>query len=729
MTRLYGTSSKVILRSATWSIVAFGGVGKTSLAINWRHRNGAPGAARVLGWSFYSQGAKEDSQASADPFLDHALREWFGMTDPPKDSWQRGEKLAEFIRRERTLLILDGLEPLQFPPGPQIGRLKDLGMVALLKELAAASPGLCICTSRLPLNDLEDYGNAGVFPIDLDDLTPESGAHYLRTLGVNGTEDELQAASKDFGKNALALTLLGNYLVKRRGGDVRRRDTVPPILTEDVDKGRQGAHARRMFREYELVFNGTPELVILLTLSLFDRPADEDALRVLREHDPILHGLSDDYWAGALENLRDARLLFPYSNPNGPLDCHPLVREHFSERFRDSDPDVFREAHARLYEHYSKQAPHRPDTLEEMTPLLYAVYHGCQAGKHGKALEDIYRERILRRDKWFLIRNLGALGVDLSLLASFFESVWRTPVADLTRADQAWVKGRAGYAFRSVGRLSEAPDLMQAGADAHCKLEAWEHAAIELGNLSRLHLDLGNIADAIGTARRSIECADRSGAHFPQVFTRATLGGCFHQSGNLAEAGLLFDDAERIQAQRPERPKLYAAYGYQYCELLLDQGRTSEVVGRATQTLVWHEEEKGWVLQEALDHLSLGRADAAGTAESSGHLDQAVNSLRRAGQIQYLPLGLLARAAHFRHTYDFTKAQNDLDEVRILATRCGMRLFLTDYHLEKARLFLARNEPNSALPHHEAAKKLVEDTGYHRRNPELAELASQLTAS
>src|ERR1700682_1598149 len=97
------------------SIVAFGGVGKTSLAINWWHRNGAPGAVRILGWSFYSQGAAEDRQASADPFLDYALREWFGVSDPPKNSWQRGERLAKLIRRERTLLILDGLEPIQFP--------------------------------------------------------------------------------------------------------------------------------------------------------------------------------------------------------------------------------------------------------------------------------------------------------------------------------------------------------------------------------------------------------------------------------------------------------------------------------------------------------------------------------------------------------------------------------------------------------------------------------------
>jgi hypothetical protein len=103
-----------------------------------------------------------------------------------------------------------------------------------------------------------------------------------------------------------------------------------------------------------------------------------------------------------------------------------------------------------------------------------------------------------------------------------------------------------------------------------------------------------------------------------------------------------------------------------------------------------------------------------------------VSGLRRAGQLAYLPRGLLARAAHFRHIHEWDKAQHDLDEVRVLATRCGMRLHLTDYHLEQARLLLAQEKPADARPHYESAKKLVEETGYHRRDPELAELRSQL---
>ena len=66
------------------------------------------GAERVYCWSFYSQGTS-DRAASADLFIDQALR-WFGDSVPTAGSpWDKGERLAGYIRQERTLLILDGL--------------------------------------------------------------------------------------------------------------------------------------------------------------------------------------------------------------------------------------------------------------------------------------------------------------------------------------------------------------------------------------------------------------------------------------------------------------------------------------------------------------------------------------------------------------------------------------------------------------------------------------------
>jgi hypothetical protein len=105
------------------TIVAWGRVGKSTLLNNWLRRMAAEqyrSAQLVFGWSVYRQGISGDT-SSADEFLDAALH-WFGDPDPRLGTaWEKGERLAKLISRRRTLLVLDGLEPLQNPPGPQEG--------------------------------------------------------------------------------------------------------------------------------------------------------------------------------------------------------------------------------------------------------------------------------------------------------------------------------------------------------------------------------------------------------------------------------------------------------------------------------------------------------------------------------------------------------------------------------------------------------------------------------
>jgi hypothetical protein len=44
------------------------------------------------------------------------LRSWSNLS-----AWEKGERLAKLVAHRRTLLVLDGLEPLQNPPGIQEG--------------------------------------------------------------------------------------------------------------------------------------------------------------------------------------------------------------------------------------------------------------------------------------------------------------------------------------------------------------------------------------------------------------------------------------------------------------------------------------------------------------------------------------------------------------------------------------------------------------------------------
>ena len=97
-------------------------------------------AELVFGWSFYRQGTSGDT-SSADEFLDAALT-WFGDPDPRLGTaWEKGERLAKLVAPRRTLLVLDGLEPLQNPPGPQEGRLREPSLQALLTRACSLQYG------------------------------------------------------------------------------------------------------------------------------------------------------------------------------------------------------------------------------------------------------------------------------------------------------------------------------------------------------------------------------------------------------------------------------------------------------------------------------------------------------------------------------------------------------------------------------------------------------------
>src|SRR5580704_15701764 len=236
-TRLFGRDADLDWIEACWAegahvatIVAWGGVGKSALVNAWLARlrdAGWRGAERVYGWSFYSQGT--DRQTSADAFIEEALR-WFGDADPRAGSpWDKGERLASLVRRDRALLVLDGVEPLQWGPRPEVGRLKDPALEALVRELGAKNAGLCVMTSRVEVADLEGLAGEKVRALKLDHLGPESGAELLAARGAKGAVEELRAASLEYGGHCLALTLLGSYLRKAHEGDIRARGEIPPL--------------------------------------------------------------------------------------------------------------------------------------------------------------------------------------------------------------------------------------------------------------------------------------------------------------------------------------------------------------------------------------------------------------------------------------------------------------------------------------------------------------------
>ncbi|MEL6898300.1 MAG: ATP-binding protein [Planctomycetota bacterium] len=135
-----------------------GGESKTSLVATWMAELAVKdwrGAERIIDWSFYRQGTKDQTAATAEFFIHQTLID-LGDPNPTEGGpIDRAARLAELIKERRTLLVLDGLEPLQYPPGAMQGALKDAGMATFVDcspSTAFDGSGPVICWAK-PAND------------------------------------------------------------------------------------------------------------------------------------------------------------------------------------------------------------------------------------------------------------------------------------------------------------------------------------------------------------------------------------------------------------------------------------------------------------------------------------------------------------------------------------------------------------------------------------------------
>jgi len=504
---LFGRQKELKMLDEAWesgtlnvvSLVAYGGVGKSTLVNKWREQMAADndrGARRVFAWSFYSQGTGE-RVTSADIFIAEALT-WFGDPEMAKSNasaWDKGGRLADLVRQEKTLLLLDGMEPLQSYLVIERGKIKDPALQVLVTELARENPGLCVITTRENVADLSDFGTTAQ-QTDLEQISAEAGRALLRVGGVQGTDAELEGTARDFGLHALALNLLAAYLHDIPGHHISYAAEIPD-LDVPLEKGK---HPRRVMAAFANRFGDSAEVDTLHILGMFSSPANKEEIAAVRAAPPIpgltehLENISDTVWLQVVNHLRRVKLIAPESSHRpDTLDCHPLLREHFGEQLKKANPAAWRAGNNRLYEWYKSSAKELPDTLEEMAPLYAAVLHGCQAGRHQDAFLDVYWKRIARGEEFFATKKLGAFGTDLAALSDFFASPWRKPVDGLREDYKGFVLAQAGLCLRALGRLAEAAQPMQASLDMYIAQQNWKATAITSSNLSELYLTLGDV--------------------------------------------------------------------------------------------------------------------------------------------------------------------------------------------------------------------------------------------
>jgi hypothetical protein len=233
-------------------------------------------------------------------------------------------------------------------------------------------------------------------------------------------------------------------------------------------------------------------------------------------------------------------------------------------------------------------------------------------------------------------------------------------------------------------------------------------------DISQISLRLGHISQARDFANEAIRIEPMIEDEWSEMRSLLTLADCQLQAGELAAAGTSLVSADRKQWQYGDRLFDDPILATQCAAVLLAHNGHRMVLFRAQQAL-----DRGvcsqWPLGLGAIYLSLALAEQENPAAAKRNLTLAIQFCRRSGAIEYEALTLLSRAT-----------DADLAEVNRIATRSGMRLLLTDYHLAIAR---REHDKSKALEHLEKAESLIQETGYHRRDPEASQLRQQLVGA
>jgi predicted ATPase len=418
---------------------AFGGVGKSTLSRRWlEQRFSKDTCTRFKGCSFYSQGVSNNS--SSEQYIVDTLQE-LGLPEPSKlgSPWSRGTELAKRLASDNTVLVLDGLEPFQYGPGPTDagGHLRDEGIRGLLASLLALrgpSRVFCVITSRLKLEGLKLNKSD---QRELEVLSETNAMELLRLRGVDASDQELRGAAQYLGYHPLALVLAASYFRTFENGGLRNLSHINLL---DVPT-KEGRHAKSVMSAYEVALKhdeSNRELELLYLFGLFDRAIQRAWLLELIAK-PTIDGLTDTLVDSSLEEIQQSLMKLArwglISEGDGPeasaIDNHPLVREYFGDRLNSISSKAFKAGHARVFEILKATSEVLPKTLQEMTPLFLCVNHGCKAGLLVRAFDEVYQPRIFQGPHHFAMQKLGAVRSLIGVLAPFFDDGnWEKPIEE-----------------------------------------------------------------------------------------------------------------------------------------------------------------------------------------------------------------------------------------------------------------------------------------------------------
>jgi transcriptional regulator with XRE-family HTH domain len=741
---VFGREHDISLLDQAWrdtdvnviQLTGFGGIGKSTTVAAWLSqlaKERYKGSKRVYAWSFYWQGAASDIKSSGDFFIEHALN-WFGDPNPIQGTpWAKAGRLVRLIRASKTLLILDGLEPLQHRPGPRVGQIDNPAVALLIKELACENSGLCVITSRLPIADLASFDDGRICSHLVESLSREASIELLKSLGVKGSGADFSRAVDMYSGHALSLSLLAGYLAVVHKGNLSKYGELHSLLDDEI----YADHARTLMQAYLDWFSCSMAGELLYLVGMFDRSVsmpDLAALCLENEIEGLTNKLakaSQPDWLYCVKQLTYSRILTrDFRGGQTYLDCHPLVRDFISETLSQKFPEIWQSGNQAIFLHLQDKAASCPESNTDLEPLFRAVIHGTQAGLY----EDAFALYFLKVKNSYAMLTKGSHYADQACIRSFFVNEWTETHPNLSEDSKFRIIASAAANLMSLGRIDEAIEPSFSSLNWLQEKEQWLEALGIAGPLVSMLIAAGKLQEALKLVE---ELSGKASATKNLVLIangESFLAYIKYLMGHNQSAQEYFAASDKIISQpSPSSPVTFPTISSYYCKFLLDSGDSDAALARALKTQAWRE-DKTW--QVAIDTTSLLASDLmvlgliflerGDLVNAKLYLEKQVELLQSDDEWLYLPTGLNARSKYYLKTADFKAAHNDLALAAEISIRTGAKFSEWETYLNYCVLYLAQSDLDEARLFYDKTIKLESMADYKFRSKEMSAIASQL---
>ncbi len=687
------------------ALIGWGGFGKSALVRKWygslmKNKIKPDG---IFWWGFYR-----------NPYLERFLEELLrylsqGRIDlsEVKTSWQKVERIKEFITEREYLIVLDGLEVMQKEEGEEFGAMKDREFQEILRFIVDSDfKGLCLITTRFPMEDIETYSSYQ--SCGVEGLSKEDTKLLFQKIGVMGNDDEIDAVWDDFKGHTLSLVLLANYLGK--GGDIKEAREIPPFYKDEE----AGGKAHRMLLWYDKQLNENQRQFMKI-FSLFRQAIGEAEF-----NEVFLKKIKMEpfHFKRMVDNLYQRRLIS--KGPGNTYTTTPLIKSYFEAVF---DEEEKKACHKSIYEYFGKIAKDLPKTLEEMQPLFEQVYYGTSAGLYDEVCEDVYWEKIYRRNEYFITYKLGAWETNLSLLKNFFPKgeVSRMPLVG-KKSNRNLLLNEVGLSLLASGRAKEAEKSLKAAINLCIEEKQSAYVSVGYRHLVDLQFRIGELEKGHESAKKALEMAEKAKSDEYLWPSKSYLAWILHLLGKDKEAGEWFKQADEL-SREISGYRLHNLHGTFYADFLVSIKRIDEAL-ELIQANLEICQKNNWLAGISNCHRSLAsiKRIKGNHKETESHLQKALEIARKVG-IPALEIEILLESV--RLDLDMKKyedATHKANETLKLVTRTGFRFYEPEAELILAKAYLAQGDKSQAKSYAQSAHEKARAMHYKIMENESANL-------